>query len=111
MVCGDINDGPGMDASERRLNTSGVERLMGTVWKPDLSLGNALFDSLDDDDQQAIELDSIFTTSFRDPIFGGYRRVWIDHVLYSKNKADGWIADAVARREFAGQQPGEIAMI
>ena len=41
LVCGDINDGPGMDASERRLNTSGVERLMGTVWKPHLSLGNA----------------------------------------------------------------------
>jgi hypothetical protein len=48
IVCGDINDGPGLDASEKRLLGSGVERLMGTMWKPNLCLGNALFDTLDE---------------------------------------------------------------
>ncbi len=32
---GDINDGPGLDASEKRLYGSGIERLMGTVWTPE----------------------------------------------------------------------------
>jgi hypothetical protein len=81
------------------------------VWKPELSLGNALFDALDDDERHGIDLDSIHTTSFRDPIFGGYRRVWIDHVLYSRNKPEGWASDALVRREFAGAQAGEVAMI
>ena len=31
---GDINEGPGLDASEKRLYGSGIERLMGTVWTP-----------------------------------------------------------------------------
>ncbi len=100
IVCGDINDGPGMDTSERKLNTSGIERLMGTVWKPHLSLGNALFDSLSDEKQHDIELDSVYTTSFKDPMFGSYRKVWIDHLLYSKNKPDNWISEGQARQEF-----------
>jgi hypothetical protein len=84
---------------------------LGSVWKPDLGLGNALFDALDADDQHSVNLDSVHTTSFRDPIFGSYRKVWIDHVLYSKNKADGWIGNAEAKRAFAGAQPGEVEMI
>lgn len=104
IVCGDINDGPGMDASERRLFTSGVERLMGTVWKPEISLGNALYDSLDEKKKRIIDLDSIYTTSFRDPIFNKYRKVWIDHVLYSKNKDSGWIFNAEPHREFVDDQ-------
>ncbi|MCP4203766.1 MAG: hypothetical protein GY769_17750 [bacterium] len=111
LVCGDINDGPGLDASERRLNTSGVESLMGNVWKPELGLGNALFDALDDDDRMAIKLDSIYTTSFRDPIFGDYRKVWIDHVLYSRNATAGWLSAAAPRRDFAGANPGETLRI
>lgn len=31
---GDINDGPGLNASEKRLYGSGIERLMGTIWTP-----------------------------------------------------------------------------
>jgi hypothetical protein len=56
IVCGDINDGPGLDASEKRLFGSGVERLMGTVWKPRLCLRNALFEALDEDDQAEFQL-------------------------------------------------------
>jgi hypothetical protein len=91
IICGDINDGPGQDASERRIGASGIERLMGTVWKPALCLGNALYDALDPDDRWAIDLSSIYTTSFRDPIFHTYLKVWIDHILYSRNRPGPWI--------------------
>ncbi len=94
IICGDINDGPGQDTSEKRLKVSGIEKLMGTVWKPGLCLGNALYDALDDDDRWRIDLSSIHTTSFRDPIFGTYRKVWIDHILYSRNRPAGWLGDA-----------------
>ena len=55
IVCGDINDGPGLDASEKRLFGSGIERLMGTVWRPELCLHNALFDSLKDEEQAELD--------------------------------------------------------
>lgn len=94
IVCGDINDGPGQDASEKRLDVNGFERLMGTVWKPRLCLGNVLYDALDDDDRWEMDLSSVYTTSFRDPIFGTYRRVWIDHILYSRNRPAPWLSGA-----------------
>lgn len=85
LVCGDINDGPGLDASEKRLFGSAVERLMGNVWRPELCLHNALYDSLSKRDQERLNFEKIVTTSFRDPIFNGvWQREWIDHVLYSK---------------------------
>jgi endonuclease/exonuclease/phosphatase family metal-dependent hydrolase len=85
VVCGDINDGPGMDASEKRLFGSGVERLMGSVWKPELCLGNALFDALSPRDKEELDFHTINTTSFADPIFNGvYQREWIDHVMYTR---------------------------
>lgn len=36
IVCGDINDGAGMDYYEQRLNKSAMEVLLGDVWNPDL---------------------------------------------------------------------------
>src|SRR5215468_3230471 len=71
IVCGDINDGPGLDASERRLFGSGIERLMGIIWRPQFCLGNALFDTLKPKDKEDLDFSSIHTTSFRDPIFNG----------------------------------------
>lgn len=99
IVCGDINDGPGQDTSERRLNASGIERLMGTVWKPDLCLGNALFDVLDEEDQWELDFSGVHTTSFRDPIFRNYRKVWIDHILYSRHGNQPWVSNAKAHEE------------
>ncbi len=99
IVCGDINDGPGMDSSERRLLSSGIEKLMGTVWKPVLCLGNVLYDALDDDKRREINLSSIHTTSFRDPIFHNYRKVWIDHILYSRNHPEKWLSNGVFHDE------------
>jgi endonuclease/exonuclease/phosphatase family metal-dependent hydrolase len=99
VVCGDINDGPGLDASEKRLFGSGVERLMGTVWKPDLCLRNALFDTLKEEEQAELDFASIATTSFEDPIFDDmWHREWIDHVLYTDNLDERWIGDARVHR-------------
>lgn len=102
VVCGDINDGPGFDTSEMRLLASGVETIMGSVWQPRLTLGNALFDNLDADDARALDFAGLSTTRFPDPIFNDtHHRVWIDHILYSRNAAPGWIGDAQIPRETA----------
>ncbi len=96
IVCGDINDGPGLDASEKRLFGSGVERLMGTVWRPELCLRNALFDSLSDKERGELDFEAIATTSFRDPIFNDtWHDEWIDHLLYADSVEGGpWVANA-----------------
>jgi len=95
IVCGDINDGPGLDASEKRLFGSGVERLMGTIWKPKLCLRNALFDTLSAKDQAGLRFEKISTTRFSDPIFNNVtHKVWIDHVLYSDNQPGQWVNGA-----------------
>ena len=92
ILCGDINDGPGFDASERLLGGSGIEDLMGSVWKPDLALGNVLYDALPEKAQDEIDLSSIRTTSYRDPIFEKYLKVWIDHILYTRSHG-AWVAN------------------
>lgn len=99
IVCGDINDGPGLDASEKRLFGSAIERLMGNIWRPFLSLGNALFDSLSETDQEKLRFEKIYTTSFKDPIFNNvWQKEWIDHILYSYNRAE-WVKNAQVRIE------------
>ncbi|GAB3321352.1 hypothetical protein GCM10027299_15660 [Larkinella ripae] len=96
IVCGDINDGPGLDASEKRILGSAIERLMGTVWFPNRCLGNALFDHcLKPADQQNLRFEKIYTTSFHDPIFNNvWHKEWIDHVLYSRNHPQPWVTSA-----------------
>lgn len=106
IVCGDINDGPGFDSSEMRLKASGIETLMGTVWKPHLALGNALFDTLSEKEKMRLDFEDLSTTSFEDPIFDGkYHRVWIDHVLYTRNAGDGWVTNARIPRKIPGDPP------
>ncbi|MAZ29649.1 MAG: hypothetical protein CL868_21560 [Cytophagaceae bacterium] len=87
IVCGDINDGPGFDTSEKKIMGSGIERLMGDVWKPHTILGNALYDTY-----QSLD---ISTTRFTDPIFNynyKFHYVWIDHILYT-NTRPGWVSN------------------
>ena len=106
IVCGDINDGPGFDTSEAKLSASGIEMLMGDVWQPDLTLGNALFDSLDPDDQAARNFGDIATTRFKDPIFNNaYHNVWIDHMLYTRNAPGGWVHGGTVHRNMPNGQP------
>ena len=94
IVCGDINDGPGMDASERKLDASGFETLMGNVWKPGLCLGNALFDALADKERWELDISGILSTRFEDPIFDSEHEVWIDHLLYTRNRPQAWLKNA-----------------
>jgi hypothetical protein len=90
IVCGDINDGPGMDASEKLLFASAVETLTGTIWKPELCLGNAVFDNLTAKEKEKLDFADVSTTRFKDPIFNDvYHRVWIDHILYTKGRGAG----------------------
>jgi endonuclease/exonuclease/phosphatase family metal-dependent hydrolase len=106
IVCGDINDGPGLDASEKRLFGSGIERLMGTVWKPELCLHNALFDSLKDKEKINLDFASITTASFQDPIFNNtWQREWIDHILYTGNSGPPWVSQARVNTVMADKQP------
>jgi endonuclease/exonuclease/phosphatase family metal-dependent hydrolase len=105
VVCGDINDGPGMDAAEKRVFGSAVERLMGNVWRPDLTLGNAIFDTLSAGKQASLDFEDISTTSFRDPIFNYvWHHVWIDHVLYSMRGSANWVSNAQIRHTMPNGQ-------
>ncbi|MEW6387065.1 MAG: endonuclease/exonuclease/phosphatase family protein [Thermodesulfobacteriota bacterium] len=95
IVCGDFNDGPGLDASEKRLFGSGVERLMGTIWKPQLVLHNALFDTLTEKKKAKLKFEEIVTTRYKDPIFNDtWHNEWIDHILYTGNPGAPWISGA-----------------
>ena len=106
IICGDINDGPGFDTSEAKLNASCIETLMGDVWWPELTLGNALFDTLTPDDQTARHFRDLATTRFKDPIFNNvYHKVWIDHILYTRNAAAGWVNNGAIHRNMPNGQP------
>jgi endonuclease/exonuclease/phosphatase family metal-dependent hydrolase len=103
VVCGDINDGPGLDASEKRLFGSAIERLMGLVWFPELCLRNALFETLTPKQQLALKFEELATTSFSDPIFNHvWHREWIDHVLYSNNQGSQWIKQPTIHESVGG---------
>lgn len=103
IVCGDINDGPGLDDSEKRLFGSAVERLMGLVWFPELCLGNALFESLTDAERHALKFEELATTSFKDPIFNDTRHnEWIDHILYTRNQGRTWVRNGLIHETLGG---------
>jgi hypothetical protein len=104
IVCGDINDGPGFDASEMKLLASGVETLMGSIWKPDLTLGNVIYDGLVEKKKNKLDFSDIYTASFPDPIIDkSYLYVWIDHILYS-HKQKNWISKGKIWDTMAGDQ-------
>jgi endonuclease/exonuclease/phosphatase family metal-dependent hydrolase len=106
IICGDINDGPGFDASESSFDTSGIETLMGDVWRPQMTLGNALFDSLSAPKQANRDFDDIATTRYQDPIFNNtYHNVWIDHILYTRNTPAAWVSGGSVHRNMSNSQP------
>jgi len=100
VVCGDINDGPGLDASEKLLFGSGIEMLMGDSWTPDLALGNALYDGLTAREKRNQDFATLATSRFKDPIFNDvFHQEWIDHVLYSRNQGRQWVSGARVVRD------------
>ncbi len=77
------------------MHGSGIERLMGTIWQPGKRLGKALFDTLKPKAQKALDFSSIYTTSYKDPIFNDVKQYeWIDHILYSKSPLSNWVQKA-----------------
>ncbi|MBM9593113.1 hypothetical protein [Roseitranquillus sediminis] len=109
IVCGGINEGPGFGLAEMQLRNSGVQEMMGSIWRPDLILGNALFDALQGDSAPTFE--DLWTVEFPDPIFEETRhRVWTDHLLYSRNVRSDWISDArILRSTCQGTPFSEIS--
>jgi len=82
-----------------KLAASGVETLMGSIWKPALTMGNVIYDGLGEGDQAKLDFGDIYTASFEDPIIdGSYMRVWIDHIFYTRNRA-GWVSDGKIWKE------------
>lgn len=107
IVCGDINDGPGFDTSEMKLASSGIETLMGSIWKPHLCLSNALYDSLSDKKKKKLDFSEISTASFKDPIINNiWHRPWIDHILYT-HKSLNWISGADVPKSVPADDPDE----
>jgi|GEM_PF-826210 len=96
IVCGDVNDGPGFDAAEQKLFKSGIEQLMGTVWRPELALRNAIFDALPEKHKREMKFTSFMTTAYDDQIFNTEKKInaWIDHILYTDNYKKAWVTDA-----------------
>jgi endonuclease/exonuclease/phosphatase family metal-dependent hydrolase len=79
---------------------------MGNIWKPELCLRNALFDSLTPGDQEKLNFKKIETTSFRDPIFNNtWQRDWIDHILYNHKKDSNWVTGGKVHEKLAGGVP------
>ena len=79
IVCGDINDGFGLDYYEQRFSRSAVETLLGTVWEPEKIL------------RQVIDRPKLgkygwdpSSSRYQDRITGDYFNVLIDHVLVNE---------------------------
>lgn len=106
IVCGDFNDGPGFDASEKKIFGSGVEKIIGSIWKPDNCLGSVIFDALKEKEKEKLDFSKIYTTSYRDPIFNDtYQHDWIDHILYSKNMKKQWLLDGKINEYISSDTP------
>ncbi len=86
-----------MDVGESKLRNSGIECLMGSVWRPRLVLRNAGFDQLGDKKKENEDFGQLATTRFADPIVNDvYHKVWIDHLLYSQTdgNSEPWVTNA-----------------
>lgn len=82
IVCGDINDGFGLDYYEQRFSRSAVEILLGEVWEPQKILRHVL-------PRPKLNKYGWYPSSsrFRDRITGDQFNVLIDHILVSQNIA------------------------
>ncbi|MDJ0780641.1 MAG: hypothetical protein QNJ22_01655 [Desulfosarcinaceae bacterium] len=109
IVCGDINDGPGLDAGEKKLFGSAVEKLMGSIWHSRRYLGNAIFDALPEEKQAQEKFQAVSTTSFKDPLFNYMRHhVWIDHILYSRTHGHQWVTRPKNHEQLRGAEIGDL---
>lgn len=106
VVTGGLNEGPGAQVHHPQGRLSSAEMLMGTVWAPELALGNALFDAVGSEYSAPNTFRDIWTMKFPDPISERVQhRAWVDHILYSRNGPDGWCAGATIPRATLGGIP------
>lgn len=88
IVMGDMNDGPGLDAFEALIGSSFVETAMGSVFDPDRIFHNVLWHYTNSSQSKK----DLWTAQFPDPIvnnpLGWKHRVWIDHIILSKDILD-----------------------
>lgn len=108
VVAGGINEGPGAQVCDPRGQLTSAEILMGSVWAPELALGNALFDATGREYSSPEAFENVWTMRFPDPISDRVRhKAWVDHILYSRNAPAGWCAGATIPRTTLGGIPFE----
>jgi hypothetical protein len=106
IVAGGINEGPGAQVHHPQGRLSTAEMMMGTVWAPHLTLGNALFDAVGAEYSAPDTFSDIWTMKFPDPISDRVlHSAWVDHILYTRNAPDGWCAGAKIPRATLGGIP------
>lgn len=80
ILCGDINDGFGLDYYEQRFSRSAVETLLGSVWEPEKILRQVL---------PRPKLGKFgwnpSSSRYQDRITGDYFNVLIDHIVVSES--------------------------
>lgn len=100
IVCGDINDGFGLDHYETRFSRSAVEILMGDIWRPERVFKHIL---------QRPKLNRYgwypSTSSFEDKLTGDTFNVLIDHILLSQNIA---FSNGLAWNPYPRNAPAEV---
>lgn len=103
IVCGDINDGFGLDYYEQRFSRSAVEILLGNVWEPEKVLRHVL---------PRPKLGRYGWTPsssrFRDRITGDQFDVLIDHILTSQAVS---LTDALVWNPYSKKAPDHVKAI
>ncbi len=100
IVCGDINDGFGLDYYENRFSRSAVEILLGEVWQPAKILKHVL-------PRPKLNRYGWYPSSsrFQDRITGDQFNVLIDHILVSQNIPT---QNAVVWNPYASNAPANV---
>lgn len=103
IVCGDINDGFGIDYYEQRFSRSAVEILLGDVWEPEKIFRHVL-------PRPKLNRYGWYPSSsrFTDRITGDQFNVLIDHVLVSQAAP---FADGLVWNPFPDNAPDEVKAI
>jgi endonuclease/exonuclease/phosphatase family metal-dependent hydrolase len=98
VVCGDFNDGPGLDYFERHYLTHGVaDFILGSVYYPDLQFRHSLIGR--------VAMDKLFTSVFDDFVDDiPNRKLLLDHVVVSPALVQGITSARVCHQEYEAQE-------
>jgi endonuclease/exonuclease/phosphatase family metal-dependent hydrolase len=98
VVCGDFNDGPGLDYFEKHYLTHGVaDFILGSVYYPDLQFRHSLIGR--------VALDTLFTSIFDDFVDDiPNRKLLLDHAVVSPALAQRIASARVCHEEYDAQE-------